>query len=48
MSAPTPERGGKARMCVKVTRAGLASLRESRQTLDRMWNGLDPALRRGR
>lgn len=45
MSAPTPERGGKARRCVKVTAAGLESLRLSRQVLDRMWKGLDPGLR---
>ena len=45
MSDPTPERGGKARRCVKVTPAGLESLRASRQLLDRMWKGLDPALR---
>ena len=48
MSDPTAERGGKARMCVKVTRAGLASLRDSRQMMDRMWKGLDPALRKSR
>lgn len=45
MSTPTPERGGKARRCVKVTPSGLESLRLSRLTLDRMWKGLDPALR---
>lgn len=45
MSDPTPERGGKARRCVKVTRAGLEILRESRQVIDQMWRGLDPNLR---
>ena len=45
MSAPTAERGGKARRCVKVTAAGLESLRMARQVLDRMWKGLDPGLR---
>jgi DNA-binding PadR family transcriptional regulator len=45
MSAPTPERGGKARRLVKVTAAGLESLRNSRHVLDRMWKGLDPGLR---
>ena len=45
MSAPTPERGGKARRCVKVTPAGLESLRTSRQVLDSMWKGLDRSLR---
>ena len=38
------ERGGKARRCVKVTRAGVTLLRESRQALDKMWRGLDPEL----
>jgi PadR family transcriptional regulator PadR len=45
MSDSTPERGGKARRCVKVTRTGLESLRESRKALDRMWKGLDLNLR---
>ena len=44
MSDPTPERGGKARRCVKLTTAGLESLRASRQLLDSMWKGLDPRL----
>lgn len=48
MSEPTPERGGKARRCVKVTPAGLEGLRAARQALDRMWKGLDPGLRAGR
>jgi PadR family transcriptional regulator, regulatory protein PadR len=45
MSDPTPERGGKARRCVKLTEAGAESLRASRQVLDRMWQGVDPRLR---
>jgi DNA-binding PadR family transcriptional regulator len=45
MGESTPERGGKARRCVKLTRAGLDSLRASRKVLDRMWDGLDPNLR---
>ena len=45
MSDPTAERGGKARRCVKVTRAGETQLRESRQVLDQMWRGLDPHLK---
>jgi len=48
MSDPTPERGGKARRCVKVTPAGRESLRAARQVLDRMWKGLDPGLRGNR
>jgi DNA-binding PadR family transcriptional regulator len=42
---PTPERGGKARRYVKVTRAGLESLRASRKVIDQMWQGLDFGLR---
>lgn len=48
MSAPTTERGGKARRCVKVTRAGATLLRDSRQAIDRMWQGLDPELKGSR
>jgi PadR family transcriptional regulator PadR len=48
MSEPTAERGGKARRCVKVTRAGTTLLRECRQTIDRMWQGLDPELKGSR
>jgi PadR family transcriptional regulator PadR len=48
MSTPTQERGGKARRCVKVTKAGIDSLREARQVLDSMWKGLDPGLRSNR
>jgi DNA-binding PadR family transcriptional regulator len=44
MSEPVPERGGKARRCVRVEPAGLKLLRESRRVLDRMWSGLDGAL----
>jgi DNA-binding PadR family transcriptional regulator len=44
MSEPVPERGGKARRCVRVEPAGLKLLRESRRVLDRMWSGLDRAL----
>lgn len=42
---PTPQRGGKARRYVKVTRAGLESLRAARTVIDRMWQGLDLGLR---
>ncbi len=45
MSEPTAERGGKARRCVKVSRAGTTLLRESRLALDKMWRGLDPELK---
>lgn len=45
MSEPSAERGGKARRCVKVSRAGTTLLRDSRQALDKMWRGLDPELK---
>lgn len=48
MSDPTTERGGKARRCVKVTRAGATLLRDSRHAIDRMWQGLDPELKGSR
>ena len=44
MSDPTQERGGKARRCVKLTKAGVHTLRESRAAIDQMWRGLDPRL----
>ena len=44
MSDSTQERGGKARRCVKLTKIGLQTLRESRQAVDQMWSGLDPKL----
>lgn len=43
MSDPVPERGGKPRRCVAVEPEGVRALRESRQAMDRMWQGLDPA-----
>jgi DNA-binding PadR family transcriptional regulator len=48
MGDPIAERGGKSRRCVQVTRAGLASLRDARQTIDQMWRGLDPRLEKNR
>lgn len=38
---PTPERGGKARRYVRITRAGVESLRATRKVIDQMWQGLD-------
>ena len=48
MSDPTPERGGKARRCVKVTQAGLRAVRDARHAMDRMWKGLDVTSRGNR
>lgn len=47
LSEALPERGGKPRRCVRVEPAGLDALRESRQMMDALWQGLDPALRAG-
>ncbi len=45
MSEPVPERGGKPRRFVRVEAEGERLLRESRRALERMWQGLSPALR---
>lgn len=42
MSAPTPERGGKPRRCVKVEPEGRRLLEASRRVLAQMWRGLEP------
>ena len=44
LSAPTAERGGRARRCYKPTRAAIASLKASRRTLLSLWDGLEPVL----
>jgi DNA-binding PadR family transcriptional regulator len=48
LGEPVPERGGKARRCVKVTRAGVQMLRDSRRAMDQMWRGLDARLEKNR
>ncbi|MBA2303880.1 MAG: helix-turn-helix transcriptional regulator [Acidobacteria bacterium] len=48
MGDPVAERGGKSRLCVKVTRSGVKALRESRRTVEQMWRGLDPRLEKNR
>lgn len=45
MGEPTDERGGKARRYVSVEPAGRRLLRESREAMEQMWRGLDPALK---
>ena len=42
MSAPTSERGGKPRRCVKVEPEGRRLLGQARREMDQMWKGLDP------
>jgi len=41
VTAPTPERGGRARRCYRVTRTATAALRASRTALQRLWEGLE-------
>jgi DNA-binding PadR family transcriptional regulator len=43
LSEPLPERGGKPRRLVRLEAEGLRLLRESRQMMDSLWAGLDPA-----
>jgi DNA-binding PadR family transcriptional regulator len=43
LGEPLPERGGKPRRLVRVEKRALALLRESRQQMDAMWSGLEPA-----
>jgi PadR family transcriptional regulator PadR len=44
MSEPMAERGGRSRRYFTVTPAGMAALRASRQTLLRLWSGLEGQL----
>ena len=40
LGTPLPERGGKARRHVRVTRGGREAIREAREALQNMWAGL--------
>jgi PadR family transcriptional regulator, regulatory protein PadR len=44
LADPTPERGGKSKRLCAMEPTGAQVLIESRETLERMWRGLDPAL----
>lgn len=46
MSLPTAERGGRSKRYFVITSAGEKALRRSRETMTRMWAGLEPDLRR--
>jgi PadR family transcriptional regulator PadR len=46
VAAGTPARGGLPRRVYTVTPAGLTALRASRETLRRMWRGLEQLLKR--
>jgi len=41
MTAPTAERGGRAKRCYSVTKAAVTALLHSRQALGRLWEGLE-------
>ena len=47
MSDPTPVRGGKSKKYYAVQAEGRQALRESKATLERMWQGVDGALESG-
>jgi PadR family transcriptional regulator, regulatory protein PadR len=40
VTAPTAERGGRAKRCYKVTKPAMAALRASRRALVSLWDGL--------
>jgi PadR family transcriptional regulator len=40
LTAPTAERGGRAKRCYRVTKPAMAALRASRRMLLRLWEGL--------
>jgi DNA-binding PadR family transcriptional regulator len=44
LTDPTPERGGRAKRCYRLTRPALTALRESRQALLRLWEGVGERL----
>lgn len=48
MSDPTPARGGRAKRQCALRPAGVRALRQSREFLNRMWDGLEPDLKRTR
>ena len=48
MSDPTPERGGRSKRYYKLTARGAVVLRQSRERMTRMWEGLTPDLRKAR
>jgi PadR family transcriptional regulator, regulatory protein PadR len=41
LSEPLPERGGRARRCVRIEPEGLRQLRESRAMMDALWTGVE-------
>jgi PadR family transcriptional regulator len=48
MSDSTPERGGRSRRYFRLRAAGASALRQSRDTLERMWAGLPARALKGK
>lgn len=46
LSDPTPLRGGRSRRYYRLKPAGASALRESRERLARMWDGISTGLRK--
>ena len=46
LADPTPERGGRAKRYHKVSAAGATVLKRSRTALEKMWQGLEPVIRK--
>ncbi len=46
LADPTPERGGRAKRYHKVSAAGATALKRSRAALEKMWQGLEPVIRK--
>lgn len=44
MGDPTPERGGRAKRYYRVTASGVRALRESKKTIESLWQGLESVL----
>jgi PadR family transcriptional regulator PadR len=40
LTDPTPERGGRAKRCYRVTKNALSALHDSRRALQQLWKGL--------
>jgi PadR family transcriptional regulator len=45
MSEPTPERGGRSKRHFQLRAAGAAALRQARERMNRMWQGLPENLK---
>jgi DNA-binding PadR family transcriptional regulator len=46
LADPTPERGGRSKRYHKVNATGAAALERSRTALEKMWQGLEPIVKK--